>query len=295
MPARSDRTAPDPVAAILAHHGIHDSWTPLRATGVANRIYATQDVVLRVATDHPDAVPDARTESVAAPVARAASILVPRLLAFDDSRTLVDRPYSLWERVHGGTLGVYAPRPQSVPDTWRAVGQQLAELHSRVEACPDPHGWLDRPARMMDVDVALADAAAHSLIPSRDAIEIEGWIDALRPLLELATPQRFLHNDVHPMNLMCASDGSLLAIIDWGDAGWGDPVLELAQVPIAAVPFVLEGYRRVAPVLLGDAPEARIIWDQVASMIEHAERGWSADPLDGLREFVRTSAARWRA
>jgi aminoglycoside phosphotransferase (APT) family kinase protein len=31
------------------------------------------------------------------------------------------------------------------------------------------------------------------------------------------------------MNLMCARDGILLALIDWGDAGWGDPALELAQ------------------------------------------------------------------
>ena len=78
---------------------------PLNATGLANRVYATADVVLRVATDHPDAVPDARTESVAAPAARGAGIRTPRLLAFDDSRALVNRPFSIWERVHGETLG----------------------------------------------------------------------------------------------------------------------------------------------------------------------------------------------
>ena len=58
----------DPVDTILAVHGCSGSWTALSPTGVANRIYATADVVLRVATDHPDAVPDARTESVAAQV-----------------------------------------------------------------------------------------------------------------------------------------------------------------------------------------------------------------------------------
>lgn len=293
MAVQPGSSAQDPVAAILAHHGIHDRWEPMRATGIANRIYATRDVVLRIATDHPDAVPDARTESVAAPVARAAGILVPRLLAFDDARTLVDRPYSLWERVHGETLGVYRPRPESVPDTWRAVGQQLAELHSRVEACPDPHGWLDEPVRMMELDAALADAAARSLIPGRDAREIEGWIDRLRPLLEVPTPRRFLHDDVHPMNLMCTRDGSLLAIIDWGDAGWGDPVLEFAQVPIAAIPYMLEGYWREAASLLGDAPEARIAWDQLASMVEDAERGWSQRGMDQMRRFVHAARTRW--
>ena len=49
----------DPVDAIFALHGIRGAWKALAATGVANRIYATQDVVLRIATDHPDAVVDA--------------------------------------------------------------------------------------------------------------------------------------------------------------------------------------------------------------------------------------------
>ena len=95
-------TRPDPVDDILAKHGASGPWEPLQATGVADRIYATEDVVLRIATDHPEGVCDARTESVAAPVAYAAGVMTPRLLAFDDSRTLLDSPFSLWERVHGG-------------------------------------------------------------------------------------------------------------------------------------------------------------------------------------------------
>jgi hypothetical protein len=70
--------AADSVNDILAHHGIPGPWEALTITGVANHIYATSDVVLRIATDHPEAVEDARTESVAAPIARAAGVLVPR-------------------------------------------------------------------------------------------------------------------------------------------------------------------------------------------------------------------------
>src|SRR5215472_8057848 len=105
-PAATGQHIPaDPVDEILAAYRLSGPWQRLEATGIANRIYATQDLVLRVATDHPDAIVDARTESVAAPVAREAGILTPRLIAFDDSRTIVDRPFSLWERVHGETLG----------------------------------------------------------------------------------------------------------------------------------------------------------------------------------------------
>src|SRR2546425_792524 len=146
MPRRGRHAeiAAHPVNDILAHHGMQGLWESMRATGVANRIYATRDVVLRIATEHSDAVADARTESVAAPVARAAGVLVPRLLAFDDSRTLVDRPYSIWERVHGETLGFSQADPRRARATWRAVGRQLAKLHSQVAECPDPHGWLDK-------------------------------------------------------------------------------------------------------------------------------------------------------
>src|SRR5262245_61142433 len=77
-PAAPDRQIPsDPVGEILAAYRLPGPWQWLEATGVANRIYATQDVVLRVATDHPDAIVDACTESIAAPVARQAGILTP--------------------------------------------------------------------------------------------------------------------------------------------------------------------------------------------------------------------------
>jgi hypothetical protein len=139
---------PGLVDAMFVTHGIPGPWEPLPATGVANLIYATRDVVLRVATDHPDGVPDARTESVAAPVAHAAGIQTPRLLAFDDSRALVNRPFSFWERVRGETLGLLELGPAQLADAWRRVGRELSRLHDRVRDCPDPDGYLDTPGRV---------------------------------------------------------------------------------------------------------------------------------------------------
>lgn len=288
-------TATDPVDALLAHHGVRGPWQPLTATGIANRIYATHDVVLRVATDHPEAVPDARTESVAAPAARKVGIQVPELLAFDDSRELVDRPYSLWERVHGETLGLFTPDPRRVPETWRAVGRELATLHVRVRECPDPHGWLDEPGRPDDLARSLGAVASAASVDPATLKELARWIDALRPGVQGPTPRCFLHDDAHDMNLMCARDGTLLALIDWGDAGWGDPVLELAAVPLPALTFVIEGYRDVAPDLLGEAPEVRVLWDR----IDYALAYLQDDPpdrvfLDALRRFVDTAEDRWR-
>src|SRR5262249_15283109 len=139
------------VDAMFAMHGIRGPWAPMPATGVVNRIYATHDVVLRVGTHHPESISDARTESVAAPVAHAADILTPRLIAFDDSRTLVDRPFSLWERVYGTPLGLLELSPGQRADAWRQVGRELCRLHQRITACPDPNSYLDTPGRDTDL------------------------------------------------------------------------------------------------------------------------------------------------
>jgi aminoglycoside phosphotransferase (APT) family kinase protein len=283
--------AADPVDDILAHHGVQGPWETLPVTGIANRIYATSEVVLRIATDHPEAVEDARTESVAAPVARAAGVPVPRLLAFDDSRSLVDRPYSIWERIHGETLGLLPPDLGIQRETWNAVGRHLAVLHNRVRECPDPNGWLDRPDRDLDLAERVAQLASAASIDTATAKEIERWIDALTLAVGSTMKRCFLHNDVHAMNLMCGRNGSLLAIIDWGDAGWGDPALEFAQIPLAAVPSVMTGYELEAPGLLGDLPEARIIWDKLDYAL-HALPG-NRQRMDELRRFIRTADDRW--
>ena len=66
--------------AIFAHHGVRRPWAPMAATGIANRIYATDDVVLRVAVGSEESISDARTESIAAPAARAADEPESRML-----------------------------------------------------------------------------------------------------------------------------------------------------------------------------------------------------------------------
>ncbi len=281
------------VDAILARHGVPGPWEPLPSTGVANRIFATSDVVLRVATDHPDGVADARTESVAAPVARAAGILTPRLIAFDDTRTLVDRPFSLWERVHGETLGLATLTRRQVADVWRGVGRELARLHLRVRECADPHGFLDQPERDQDIGGVLKRLLDAGRLDVDEARQIEGMAEELWPRAAEVIEPRFIHDDVHAMNVMCSPSGDLLAIIDWGDAGWGDPALDFAAIPFEYVPAALQGYEAEAPGLLGGDPEARIAWNKLLdALADHWET--RARPLDltRLHRFMREGQAR---
>jgi aminoglycoside phosphotransferase (APT) family kinase protein len=234
--------APELIEAMFARHGVSGPWEELPSTGVANWIFATNDVVLRVATDHPEAVPDARTESVAAPAARTAGVLTPRLIAFDDTRTLVARPFSLWERVHGETLGAAPLSRDATVKVWRAVGGELAKLHVRVRACADPNGYLDQPGRAQDVHGALKHLLAAQKITADALRRIESLAEELQPPPLCEVERRLIHDDLHAMNVMCTPGGELLAILDWGDAGWGDPALDFAAMPLDGIGPAVEGY-----------------------------------------------------
>jgi aminoglycoside phosphotransferase (APT) family kinase protein len=290
----SPDAVPDPVDAILSAHGIRGAWTVLPTAGIANRTYATREVVLRVATDHPEAVADARTESVAAPAARAAGIRVPRLIAFDDSRALVDRPYSLWERIHAQTLSTCAPEPGRAPGTWRDLGRELCRLHAGVLACADPRGWLDDPSRGPDPEAQLHDLLLQRGIDNETHARLVRWLVHLRPSLADPLPRRFVHNDAHAGNLLCTRGDRLAALIDWGDAGWGDPAIELASVPLEAVPLVVAGYEDEGGHLGGDA-DARILFDQLAAVGDASILGQTrAERITALMTFARSAPARWR-
>ena len=222
-----------------------------------------------MATDHPEAIADARTESIAAPIARQTGILTPQLIAFDDSRTLADRPFSLWERVHGETLGL-SVLPRNLRDNvWREVGQQVARLHDNVKSCPDPNGYLDTPGRELKLDLVLRQFA-DSRHASKDIVyEIERLISDLSPFVARnGTSSCFVHDDLHERNVMCSRHGRLLALIDWGDAGWGDPTLDFAAIPLDSISAALEGYEH--PERLGKYPKTRIIWDRLHNALDDA-------------------------
>ena len=53
------------------------------------------------------------------------------------------------------------------------------------------------------------------------------------------------------------------SLIDWDDAGWGDPAMELVSLPLRAVDAALAGYRSVLPIDGDDTAEQRILWDKL--------------------------------
>jgi aminoglycoside phosphotransferase (APT) family kinase protein len=87
---------------------------------------------------------------------------------------------------------------------------------------------------------------------------------------------------------MCDGRGGLLGLIDWGDAGWGDPTLDFATIPIELITTAIEGYGGADR--LGDYPEARFVWDHLHNALDDAVDNPGADvPIDMYRRFLDTS------
>ncbi|MCP4362252.1 MAG: aminoglycoside phosphotransferase family protein [Chloroflexi bacterium] len=278
----------DPIDEILDFNGMIGPWELLEATGVANRIYATKDVVIRIAKDHQEALRDARTESVAAPVAYAAGVLTPRLLVFDESKKILNQPYSIWERVHGETLGLVSSDPLSMPYTWRQVGHQMAILHVNVKEFEDPKKYLHEPERDLELRYLLEKLMSTDQFNKDLAKEISMLIAELNPAILEESKICFLHSDVKDMNIMCTRDDELLALIDWGDAGWGDPTFDFRQIPLLAIPSVLDGYREVVTDLLGETFKQRIIWDKLNDfMVKSLENPSQNIPVDEFRQYLK--------
>lgn len=262
----------DTLVAICDRHGLPAGpFGRLPSTGIINTIYTVgDDVLLRIPKNVPEGLSDTYTESVAVPVAVAAGVATPALLAFDDERDVVDVPFGVYERVHA------ADGEPTTVDGWRGLGRDLARLHAVVDV-DDPLGRLDSPGRWCQAEQVLA--SLPQLDPEARSL-LSGALQRLEPAVQAwETDGRrcFLHNDIKDTNLL-VRDGEYVAIIDWGDAGWGDPTIDLRTVPPEVNGWILEGYREVHELPDPETFLDRLHWDQLGAAARRL-----AEPIQAAR------------
>ena len=284
----------DEVLAALArlHHISVDQITPLPDIGITNKMYRFGNhLMLRVPRNHPYLFDLLRKEARVVPAARAAGVHTPAIVTFDDSCDMLPAPYSLYERVHGETLGLLDLEPEATPEVWRALGRDLALLHSQItpEALPPEElGQCD------DLRADLNHLASAGHFTLMEARWFERLLDQLASYALANIPQRFLHGDTQSTNLMVRPKSlEYLAVLDWGSSGWGDPAWDFVGIPLRAVPFMLEGHRQVAPLDADETAEARILWRQFQIALWSFRRepqpdlSWGERPAAMLIEIMR--------
>lgn len=247
---------------------------PMPSNGVVHSLWSLgSGYVLRVPKPEEMCLGDLRAEVVAIPVARAAGVRTPDLIAFDDSCAILDVPYAIVERVHGTDLSQLAPDDDRLSDLYRQLGVQLATLHTAP--APDPHPWFRTPGTW-DVDALLGETVAAGMLDTN----AQRWF--ARVLGETTThesPPRtcFLHDDVKPDNMM-ANQHDELVLIDWGDAGIGDPAHDLAGLRAAAIAQALIGYREIVGLTTDPTLEQRIVHLALSNAIAGLRRSPKTGP-----------------
>jgi Ser/Thr protein kinase RdoA (MazF antagonist) len=312
--ASETEVTPEALAALLARYGLPPSTpvTRMVSTGIINTIYAVgNDLVLRVPrVKYGDYI---RKEARVVPQARTAGVRTPALIAMDDWLDILRVPYALYERVHAATLGLLHVEPAEAAHAWHELGRDLGRLHAGIAPIPwserlGARAETERPPRTPQ-QLVEEEAAPDGWLTPIEARWLLSWFDRLAPLVERGKDTRvarLLHADTQPTNVMV--DGDTLeyrALIDWGDARWGDPADEFVGPPLRAVPYMLAGYREVLPLDDDETAEARILWGQLRFMVsvlwrgKALEYGWGERPLPRLIEiarfFLEDHGPRWAA
>ncbi len=283
------------IVEMVHHHGLRSRPViRLPDTGIFNAIYLLGDAyVLRVPRRHPLHDRALYHESIAVPLARHAGVRTPALLFYDDSCTVLPVPYTIYERVHGDTLGHHDLEPEETPAVWHDIGCDLARLHTGVDR-NGPGAELGDRETLPDPRQLAEDLASGGWVTSSEARWFVRWLDRIAPAATASVEARFSHGDLQSTNVMVGSlSRQYAALLDWGGASWGDPAWDFGGVPLRAVPYLLDGYRSLTPLQDDATAQARILWRQVQLALFTARRGpqpdhsWAERPLTMLVELSR--------
>jgi len=298
------------LTAIAGRHGVALPDVRTMSPGIANHTYALGDaLVLRIPRTAAFGA-DLRKEAAVIPVARDRGVRTPELIEYDDSGSLVDVPYLVLRRAPGVDLEQLDLPTARATDIYRAVGRELARLHTaRPEETPGLAG-LPTDDDVLEPDTLITRMTTSGHLDRQTAAELSQWFGRLAARRPGDVPLRLLHGDIAPQNLLAHPHPPRLSgIVDWGDAAWSDPAADFAKVPMAAVPAMLAGYheQRGEPAATDEVWAARILWYHLLWGVQRledpaprpGERHWTAPPasrlLSLLQFFASGPPAPWRA
>jgi len=223
----------------------------------------------------------------------ATALPVAEILAYDDSRRLVDRDYLLMERLPGRPLHEAGLTGRQVEGVLEQVGGFLAQMHALVA---DRYGYLGahRPMAPQPTWVEAFTVIWNKLLDDIVACgghtptEADGFrrlLQIYRPHFERPVPASLLHMDIWSQNILVDEAGRLTGLVDLDRALWGDPEIEYAVLDYCGIstPPFWRGYGRPRDTSYSAQVRARFyLLYEVQKYI--AIRIWRQnDPADALR------------
>lgn len=221
------------ILQLLAFHGLTgDRVEPSPHEGSVNHVRMVGEWCVR-ALKVEDYASDILTEAACVPALSRLGVWTPELIAFDDSREIVPGLATIYRRLSGIPLGLCS----SVRDLrtfLRELGSEIARWRNGMTEVDLSAEHLDHPQG--DDAGECLQRAAERLSPVERT-----WVESVLRRLEAAPEPtaEFVHWDLHFFNVL-VHDGEFEAVIDWGDAGFGDPALNYRCLPAEWLPNLLE-------------------------------------------------------
>jgi aminoglycoside phosphotransferase (APT) family kinase protein len=182
------------------------------------------------------------------------TVPVAEIVAYDDSRALLDRDYLLMERLPGQPMTDARLTARQVDGVLEQVGSFLAQMHGLVA---DRYGYLGahRPMAPQPTWVEafavmwnklLDDIVACGGYSAEEADAFRQLLQVYRPHFDRPVPASLLHMDVWSQNILVDDGGTVTGLVDLDRALWGDPEIEFAVLDYCGIsePAFWQGYGR---------------------------------------------------
>ncbi|MDQ2985644.1 MAG: aminoglycoside phosphotransferase family protein [Armatimonadota bacterium] len=281
------------IREIAGKHGIQGEPTLMPASGMVNEAWLLDDrFVLRINIVD-DADDEPAREAFVVPIVRAAGVRSPELIAVNTNKEAAGCLYTIYAKADGELLGHLEESPELFNATYRELGRELALLHS-IQIPEDQVHFL-RKSSSFDAAVQLEKTADAGKLLSADIDHVEKAIEKLAGRMGEGSRRAFLHQDIHPWNMFVdRTSRELTAIIDWGDAAWGDPAGEFSSMPLTAFPEMLAGYEEAGG-FIDDGMKARSLslglalslWEVRELDPARFKRQWWRHSVEGYGETLR--------
>ncbi|MFP4621407.1 MAG: phosphotransferase family protein [Bacteroidales bacterium] len=240
------------------------------------------------------------------------SVPVPRIIAYDFSRSLIDRDYLIMNKLSGKPLSEASLSNTAFINAFKEWGEYVRQIHSVTE--PNNLFGYVGAHHPMEPQNNWKEAFRIMYRKMLDDIRKQGIYDGetydmayqlLEDNLQIfghCQTSRLCHGDLWVTNLLVDEDGKVTGLIDFDRACWGDIEWDLAIAEYCGVtrPPFREGYGQRIDTHTGDANIRRMFYllyeHQKYIIIALSSRRndpggaqrYARESLDIMREFKRS-------
>jgi len=231
---------PEKIIKILDYYDLGDleSFEENKISTINPVFLINQKYILKVDLGESDNTDKLKKESILFDLLPKFSIPTPTLIAYDESLSLLDRPYLLINFIPGENL--LSGFNQFINDTKGQLSLELGSLANKIHSVTAND--LHHPALFGDIDTWIEKekndfnsywkiVTENNYLATQTSRKIEMVFDNFNQLSNWSEVGKLIHGDFSPNNIRM-SNGHLVGIFDFEFATIADPLYDLQKLPI---------------------------------------------------------------